>query len=90
MRLGLGFALATAALVLAACSTTPAPPPISPAPPPATTPAEPVPPPTPYVTRGDFRGPPGWESEDHAEALRAFATGCGASKDQALLTCLSN
>ena len=86
MRLGLGFALATAALVLAACSTMPAPPPVGPAPPPATTPAEPVPPPTPYVTRGDFRGPPGWESEDHAEALRAFATGCGVSKDQALLT----
>jgi membrane-bound lytic murein transglycosylase A len=86
----LGFALGLAAVALAACSTTPAPPPSATAPPavgsvpPASSPI--APPPTPYVTRGDFRGPPGWESEDHAEALRAFATGCGASKDQALLT----
>ena len=79
----LGFALGLAALALAACSTTPAPPPAAP---PVTQAPPPVPPPAPYVTRGDFRGPPGWESEDHAEALRAFAIGCGVSKDQALLT----
>ncbi len=81
----LGFALGLAAVALAACSTTPAPPPVSTAPPPVSQPsALPEPPPAPYVTRGDFRGPPGWESEDHAEALRAFAIGCGVSKDQAL------
>ncbi len=85
MRLGL--ALAAAALALAACSTTPAPPPVASTPLPADQPsALPEPPPAPYVTRGDFRGPPGWESDDHAEALRAFATGCGVSKDQALAT----
>jgi membrane-bound lytic murein transglycosylase A len=41
-------------------------------------------PPAPYVSRSDFRGPPGWESEDHAAALSAFVAGCGVSKDQAL------
>jgi membrane-bound lytic murein transglycosylase A len=49
------------------------------------TPPLPGPPPAPYVSRHDFRAPPGWESDDHAEALRAFAVGCGVSKDQALL-----
>ncbi len=85
MRLGL--ALAAAALALAACTTTPAPPPPAVTPPPVgQPPAIPEPPPAPYVTRGDFRGPPGWESDDHAEALRAFAIGCGGAKDQALQT----
>lgn len=63
-------------------------------PPPATypTPTPPAPatlpdgglPPAPYVSRTDFRGPPGWESEDHAAALAAFIAGCGVSKDPAL------
>jgi membrane-bound lytic murein transglycosylase A len=41
-------------------------------------------PPAPYVSRTDFRGPPGWDSEDHAAALSAFVAGCGVSKDPSL------
>ncbi len=40
----------------------------------------------PYVTRSDFRAPPGWDSDDHGAALAAFIAGCGVSKDPALAT----
>jgi membrane-bound lytic murein transglycosylase A len=88
LRTGVALALATAAL--AACATTPpAPvhprarpyprptsrPPIRPAP-------RPVPPPAP-LPRISFASLPGWESEDHADALRAYQAGCGAARDEA-------
>ena len=33
-----------------------------------------------YVGREDFHAPPGWDSEDHLAALKAFVAGCTASK----------
>ena len=72
-----------AALALFACATprpltSPAPPPMAsarpevpPAPPPPAAPA----------SRASFAALPGWDHEDHASALRAFAAGCGVSTE---------
>jgi membrane-bound lytic murein transglycosylase A len=76
-RFRVGLALSMAALVLAACATGPRPqvaahrPPERPSPP-----AEPQ-------RRLSFADLPGWASEDHAAALRAFQAGCGAARDAA-------
>lgn len=101
MRRLLAFGLAAVALAACSTTPlppsplTPPPPgqapvaPIPTTPPPTQPPLAPPPsgpPPAPYVSRSDFRGPPGWDSDDHAAALAAFAAGCGVSKDQALLT----
>ncbi len=93
------FAAGLATLVLAGCASQPSPRPTTltaaAPPPPATQPIPIGPPPTaqpdsglppaPYVSRTDFRGPPGWDSEDHVAALNAFVVGCGVSKDQGLI-----
>jgi membrane-bound lytic murein transglycosylase A len=59
----------------------PLPPPL---PPSASSPTPPAEPRAPYVSRGDFRAPPGWDAEDHRAALAAFAAGCVVSKDSAI------
>ncbi len=70
-----------AALLLYACATpgvvtTPAsPPPVPPAP------AAPVAAPPRSGGELGFADLPGWDAEDHAGALQAFAAGCGVSKD---------
>lgn len=64
-------------------------PPLAPAPAPVVEPANPITPaatppalapPAPDVSRDDFHAPPGWDSEDHLAALKAFIAGCTASK----------
>lgn len=67
-----------AALSLYACATpsvVTAPAPVASAPP-----ALVSPPPRPEG-EGSFANLPGWDAEDHAGALQAFAAGCGVSKD---------
>jgi membrane-bound lytic murein transglycosylase A len=89
-----GLALCASAAVLAACATAPTaplgPPPPGAAAPPSTpgAPQQPAPalPTTPYVSRTDFRAPPGWDSEDHKAALDAFIAGCSAARDAGLAT----
>lgn len=66
-------ALLAAVLLLSACASTHGPPPA--AGPAASSP--PVPPPA-VVAFGDL---PGWAQEDHAAALTAFRTTCGAARD---------
>ena len=86
---------AVLALSACATTTAPAPPaapnpvqtpPLAPAPAPSPVvePANPIipaalAPPAPYVSREDFHAPPGWDSEDHLAALKAFVAGCTAS-----------
>ena len=76
-----------AALLLYACATptpprptlaTPSARPIEPAPP-----ASPPPAADSNAPRGglSFANLPGWDAEDHAGALQAFAAGCGVSRD---------
>lgn len=80
-------AAAALALTLAACATprsVPAPPPSRPVPrPPAEAPApRPAPAPAPRYLL-DVRDLPGWRSEDHVAALRAYQAGCGADPSAA-------
>ncbi len=65
----------------------------APAPSPVAEPANPITPAAipaalaplaPHVSREDFHAPPGWDSEDHFAALKAFVAGCTASKAPAL------
>jgi len=88
-----GLALCASATVLAACATAPiaplGPPPPAVSPPQTAPPAipptpSPAPPTTPYVSRTDFRAPPGWDAEDHKAALDAFIAGCSAAREPAL------
>ncbi|MDB5458053.1 MAG: MltA domain protein [Caulobacter sp.] len=73
---------AFALLALAACTTTPLPPPNAPAPrPPAAPTPRPVPPP---VARLEIRDLPGWAGEDHLAALEAFRAGCGVAREPGL------
>lgn len=71
------LAPALAALVLAACAT-PQPPSPSPAPGPAPAPVPAPPSPQP---RSDFSALQGWDEEDHAAALAAYAATCHAARD---------
>ncbi len=73
-----------------ACASGPKPGPIHAPPPhgaPRSRPSQPAPPrdPSDYpaaASRGSALGDlPGWADEDHAAALRAFATGCGVARD---------
>lgn len=82
-RLRFGLALSLAASVLAACATGPRPlPPTASHRPPPERPAPPRPQPQPQ-TRLSFADLPGWGTEDHAAALKAFQEGCGAARDAA-------
>jgi membrane-bound lytic murein transglycosylase A len=98
-RLRAAALCAVATLALAGCASAPSqtpsgppPSPTTPAPPPAG--SVPVNPPAPaslpalpaapYVSRNDFRAPPGWDAEDHVAALQAFIIGCPAAKEPAL------
>jgi membrane-bound lytic murein transglycosylase A len=98
-RSGLALCAGAAVLAACATAPAPTPPPTPPpgaisvpvAPPPAppasspTAPAPPPgPPPTPYVSRSDFRAPPGWDSDDHKAALEAFIAGCSAAREPTL------
>jgi membrane-bound lytic murein transglycosylase A len=75
------FGILAASLSLYACASAPPPPantPVAAAPPsraPTAIPPQPSPPP---LTFADL---PGWSREDHAEALRAFQSGCGVARD---------
>lgn len=76
--------LGAAALLifLAACTTTKTPGPVvtppTPAPAPAPQPPRPAPPPVSTLTFADL---PGWDAEDHSEALAAWRETCGVAKD---------
>jgi len=74
-----------AALALYACATPGALTP--PAPPSVATPPAPPLAAAPPRAQGEqgFASLPGWDAEDHVGALRAFAAGCGVSKDTDLL-----
>jgi membrane-bound lytic murein transglycosylase A len=78
-----GFVVAVALLALAACTTAPVGPPVTPGPGPTQPPVSPtVTPPTPAVV--SFNDLAGWPQEDHLGALDAFRQGCGVAKDPAL------
>jgi membrane-bound lytic murein transglycosylase A len=72
------------ALSLAACGTPRYP--VAPPPSPAVRPAPPryAPPPPAAGEAASLAALPGWDAEDHAAALRAFAAGCGVARDAAM------
>lgn len=75
--------LALAGLLLAACASTPAAPPVAPAPAPPVTAVPPPPPSSPAPL--SFSNLAGWADEDHLAALNAFRAGCGAAKEPAMV-----
>lgn len=76
-----GFVAAFALLALAACTTAPVRPPVTPGPGPTRPPIAPPVTPTDALSFSDLAG---WSQEDHLGALDAFRQGCGVAKDRAL------